>query len=144
MDYQGIKINNKIIVVERTDKSKEYTAGSFCAIGPDGFDGYTIERPGPPSSIPNLNKPIPYGLYDTCERAEGDYAGAFAFRIWNQGVPVSRGILGHVGNKASDSSGCILFGLGHQGNGKITKSKKALNRFKAFYRDKKDVKLIVK
>ena len=150
-DYNAMKILQEaaqeidgLIVVKRTNKEATYTQGEFTAHGKHGFSGYTMERPGPPSTESGKNKPIPYGFYSTTPRKEGDYAGGFAFRIFNDDVSIYRGILGHIGNKAMDSSGCVLFGLELPLEFKISRSKDAMAQFRTFYEGKGDVKLIVR
>ena len=133
-----------LIVIERKDENSLFTQGEFLAIGKNGFKGYTIERPGPPTTTPNQNKSIPTGMYDT-QALDYEFAGDFAFLISNAVVPSSRGIYGHVGNTSSDSRGCILFGmeLGLPNNS-IYHSKKAMQNFRRFYSDKNIVKMIIR
>ena len=97
----------------------------------------------PPAFISGLSRPIPNGLYNTCTR-ESLFYGSFTFRIFNDTVPVSRGILGHVGNTADDSTGCILFGLTKATDGFISRSRDAMDAFGQFYKGKSTVKLIVR
>ena len=142
-----LKINSievdGIIVVSRDRYTSDFTQGEFEVIGENGFSGYTMERPGPPTSISGLSRPIPNGLYDTYPR-ENLFSGSFAFRIFNDTVPISRGILGHVGNTADDSTGCILFGLTKATDGFISRSRDAMDAFGQFYKGKSTVKLIVR
>ena len=133
-----------LIVIEREDENEFHTQGEFNAIGAKGFSGYTMERAGPPTTIPNLKKPIPKGFYETKPLPE-DFAGAFAFHIFNPDVSETRKIYGHVGNSPKDSSGCILFGMGiGLQNASITDSRKAMSLFRSYYNDKNNVKMIIR
>ena len=134
-----------LIIITRTSETSQHTQGEFEALGKDGFVGHTMERPGPPSYEANKNKPIPIGLYNTSKREEGYFAGGFAFRIFNDQVPISRGILGHIGNLPTNSRGCLLFGLERRPEfGAISNSKGAMTLFEKYFRDKHNVKLIIK
>ncbi|SKC61356.1 RHS repeat-associated core domain-containing protein [Bacteroidales bacterium WCE2008] len=141
-----------LIIVERDGENTDdiATPGSVNVVGEDRFTCYSLERPGEPTKEAGLKRPIPVGLYNTEPRAEGKISGAFAFRIYNEDktsenyVPIKRGILGHIGNKPSDSHGCILFGEGASGNHYITGSKNAMGKFESFYKGKDKVKMIVK
>lgn len=132
-----------IIIVDRNDITSEHTMGSFDIIGDDGFSGYTMERSGKPTTQSGQNRPIPYGLYNTAEREEGYISGSFAFRIFNDEVPIGRGILGHIGNHPWNSSGCILFGL-ERGKVQILKSRDAMSKFEKYFEDKNNIKLIIR
>ncbi len=132
-----------IIIVHRNDITSEHTMGSFDIIGGDGFSGYTMERSGKPTAQSGQNRPIPYGLYNTAEREKGYISGSFAFRIFNDEVPIGRGILGHIGNHPWNSSGCILFGL-ERGKVQILKSRDAMSKFEKYFEDKNNIKLIIR
>ena len=47
------------IVINRTYNDSNSTAGTFYALGRNGFSGYTMERGGTPSTIANMCYPIP-------------------------------------------------------------------------------------
>ena len=132
-----------IIIVDRNDITPEHTMGSFDIIGEDGFSGYTMERPGEPTTQSGLKRPIPYGLYNTTERREGYISGAFAFRVFNDKVSINRGILGHLGNSPENSSGCILFGL-ERNDVQIFKSRDAMSKFETYFENKNNIKLIIR
>ena len=131
------------IIINRFHNDDKSTAGEFFALGENGFNGYTMERGGSPSKESGKCLPIPEGIYTTYPRAEGEFAGGFAFRIVNNDVPRSRGILGHVGTNPSNSEGCVLFGLDFSNNQKIGNSKSAMNSFKQFYNNKNSVIMII-
>ena len=132
-----------IIIITRTSETQQYTRGEFLAIGSNNFSGYTMERPGPASYEAGKKLPIPKGLYDTIER-EGQFHGAFAFRIFNDKVSIKRGILGHIGNTPDHSEGCILFGMGMGSGNSITESKIAMKKFEVYFQNKDNVKLIIR
>jgi len=131
------------IIINRFHNDDKSTAGEFFVLGENGFNGYTMERGGSPSKESGKCLPIPEGIYTTYPRAEGEFAGGFAFRIVNNDVPRSRGILGHVGTNPSNSEGCVLFGLDFSNNQKIGNSKSAMNSFKQFYNNKNSVIMII-
>ena len=132
-----------IIIITRTSETQQYTRGEFLAIGSNNFSGYTMERPGPASYEADKKLPIPRGLYDTIER-EGQFHGAFAFRIFNDKVSIKRGILGHVGNTPDNSEGCILFGMEMGSGNSIYQSKIAMTEFEVYFQNKDNVKLIIR
>ena len=104
---------------------------------------YQYNLLGALTAVANKNRPIPTGLYNTEVRAEGDFAGDFAFRIYNDNVSIQRGILGHVGNTKKDSTGCILFGMSRRGS-YLLNSKVAMSNFRAFFNNKDNIKLIIR
>ena len=129
--------------MKRNINNDDYTSGDFEAVGDNGFSGYTLERGGSPSTESGKCLPIPEGLYKTKPR-EGMFSGHFAFRIWNEEVSIKRGILGHVGNTASDSTGCILFGLTKGSNSSsIHNSGAAMDKFEKYFSGKSNVYLFV-
>lgn len=146
INYMVLNENAKevdgLIIISR-DNDDSITKGKFQAIGENGFGGYTLEPSGEPTTESNKNKPIPTGYYDTEPRAEGDYAGGFAFRIYNEIVPKSRGILGHIGNTTSNTKGCVLFGMSRNSSG-VSQSANAMENYRQFFNGKSNVKLIIR
>ena len=135
------EVDGLIIITREEDDSG--TKGQFEVVGEDGFFGFTLEPSGEPTVVANKNRPISTGLYNTEVRAEGDFAGDFAFRIYNDNVSIQRGILGHVGNTKKDSTGCILFGMSRRGS-YLLNSKVAMSNFRAFFNNKDNIKLIIR
>ena len=135
------EVDGLIIITREEDDSG--TKGQFEVVGEGGFFGFTLEPSGEPTVVANKNRPIPTGLYNTEVRAEGDFAGDFAFRIYNDNVSIQRGILGHVGNTKKDSTGCILFGMSRRGS-YLLNSKVAMSNFRAFFNNKDNIKLIIR
>ena len=134
-----------LIIVTREQKDTDRTIGTFDAIGDDGFSGYTLEREYPTSIIPNQGRPIPVGYYNTMIRAEGEISNHFAFRIYSQDVPLSRGILGHIGTNPKNTQGCILFGMSRiQNPCELRNSGKAMDNFQVFFSSNKTIKLIIR
>ena len=133
------------IIVTREQKNTDRTIGTFDAVGDDGFSGYTLEREYPTSIIPNQGRPIPVGYYNTTIRAEGEISNHFAFRIYSKDVPLSRGILGHIGTNPKNTQGCILFGMSRiQNPDELRNSGKAMNNFQVFFSSNKTIKLIIR
>lgn len=97
----------KTITVQRTWITKKSTISTFTTH--DGsVTGYTLEPPGPCTLIRGLNKRIPAGTYKLIKHSGTDYKNVF--KLYNNEVPQSRGILIHQGSYPHDTSGCLLVG----------------------------------
>lgn len=62
-------------------------------------------------TLENAVKAIPCGLYMVQNSKSPKFKRELPL-LWNEKVPVKRGIRIHVGNTAKSSSGCILVGMG--------------------------------
>ena len=132
-----------LILVTRDNVSKTETMGTFEALGDNNVNGYTLEPPGPSTTVANQNKSIPKGYYNTKKRAEGPISGVFAFRIYSSTVSLARGILGHVGTNSGNTVGCILFGKDREEK-TIKRSRYTMELLEKYFKDKSTVVLIVK
>ena len=74
-------------------------------------------------TLENAAKAIPGGLY-SLQNSRSPKFGRELPLIYGDNVAASRGIRIHVGNSVKDSSGCVLVGMGRNGD-KLTESKPA-------------------
>lgn len=74
-------------------------------------------------TLENKDKLIPCGAYKLSVSKSPKFGRDLAL-ISNKDVPATRGVRIHAGNKASDSSACVLVGFGRM-NDTITNSRSA-------------------
>jgi len=74
-------------------------------------------------TLENAAKAIPAGLY-SIENSKSPKFKRELPLLYNAAVPAKRGIRIHVGNSVKDSSGCVLVGMGRNGD-ELTESKPA-------------------
>lgn len=99
-----------ILVREKTSEK----AIQGCLFLNDTFICYTLE---------NAAKAIPTGGYNIENSKSSKFKRELPL-LYNKNVPASRGIRIHVGNTSKDSVGCILVGMGRNGD-KLTESQLA-------------------
>jgi len=101
--------------VVRLSTSKESTIGAFYING--HFQCWSIEDTWHFEKVAGETR-IPAGTYEVRLRNEGGLTKTYADRyptihrgmIWLQGVPGFEYVYIHVGNRASNSEGCVLLG----------------------------------
>ena len=95
---------------------------------------YTLERP----FLYNIRSEscIPCGIY-LCSYATGAKGGYLL-----QDVPNRSGIMIHVGNTLSDTSGCILLGKSFNTRKELERSREAVNLFEGIL-DRQDISLSI-
>lgn len=71
-------------------------------------------------TLENAAKAIPAGLYNVQNSQSPKFKRELPL-IWNAKVPEKRGIRIHVGNTVASSSGCVLVGMGRNGD-RLTES----------------------
>ena len=74
-------------------------------------------------TLENASKAIPAGLYSIENSVSPKFKRELPL-LYNATVPAKRGIRIHVGNSAKDSSGCVLVGMGLNGD-KLVESQPA-------------------
>lgn len=74
-------------------------------------------------TLENRSKAVPCGEYNLSVGKSPKFGRELPL-IYNSQVPATRGIRMHVGNRASESQGCVLVGLGRT-NDTLTDSKNA-------------------
>jgi len=74
-------------------------------------------------TLENKDKLIPCGAYKLSVSKSPKFKRDLAL-VYNDQVPATRGVRSHAGNKASDSSACVLVGFGRC-NDTITNSRTA-------------------
>ena len=74
-------------------------------------------------TLENSSKAIPAGLY-SIENSKSPKFKRELPLLYNAAVPAKRGIRIHVGNSWKDSSGCVLVGMGRNGD-KLVESQPA-------------------
>ncbi len=106
------------IQLVRLKDNGESTIGTLSVNGE--FECFTIEDTFREIKIPGETR-IPPGTYDIKLRTEGGldkkyesrYGSSFhSGMLWLQDVPGFEWVYIHVGNRSTDSSGCILIGTG--------------------------------
>lgn len=86
------------------------TGSSAEALNPE--EGYTLESGGPETNLAGLRKRIPDGVYNTENRGSSDF-GMVPF-LYNDNVPIGRGIMIHPGNTPMNTIGCIIVGSDYE------------------------------
>lgn len=96
-----------VIIMNRTWETDNSTISTFTTH--DGsVSGYMMEPAGPSTTTKNLDRRIPEGTYYLMPHSSKDYPKAF--KLYNNQVPKSRGILIHTGNYPRDTEGCLMPG----------------------------------
>lgn len=98
-----------MIVIVREERTDTAIIGSMFLN--DTFICYTLE---------NAAKAIPAGIYNVENGKSPKFKRELPL-LYNKDVKASRGIRIHVGNSVKDSVGCILVGMGRNGD-KLTES----------------------
>ena len=74
-------------------------------------------------TLENAAKAVPCGMYKVQNSKSPKFKRELPL-LYSKAVPASRGIRIHVGNSYKDSIGCVLVGMGRNGD-KLTESKPA-------------------
>ena len=98
-----------MLTLVRYTRTDEAILGSLYLNG--AFICYTLE---------NAAKAIPFGMYDVQNSKSPKFKRELPL-LHNAQVPASRGIRIHVGNTVASSSGCVLVGMGRNGD-RLTES----------------------
>ena len=98
-----------MLTLIRYTRTETAVLGSLYLNG--AFVCYTLE---------NAAKAVPCGLY-TVQTSKSPKFKRELPLIYNGNVPASRGIRLHVGNTVASSSGCVLVGMGRNGD-RLTES----------------------
>ena len=98
-----------MLTLVRYTRTDEAILGSLYLNG--AFVCYTLE---------NAEKAIPCGIYNVQNSKSPKFKRELPL-LHNAQVPASRGIRIHVGNTAKDSQGCVLVGMGRNGD-RLTES----------------------
>ena len=98
-----------MLTLVRYTRTDEAILGSLYLNG--AFVCYTLE---------NADKAIPCGMY-TVQNSKSPKFKRELPLLHNAQVPASRGIRIHVGNTVASSSGCVLVGMGRNGD-RLTES----------------------
>jgi hypothetical protein len=124
------------ITVQRIAESPDATLSKFVAFGPIPLmpvRGYMLEPRGPSTTIKNLDRRIPAGIYNVTPyyspRLKRD-----VYRLSNSFVPADRNIEIHNGNFPKNTEGCLLVGNGYMmynGNYMVTNSVTTLNSLRS-------------
>lgn len=93
-----------MLTLVRYTRTDEAILGSIYLNG--AFICYTLE---------NSAKAIPCGMYAVQNSKSPKFKRELPL-LYNAQVPASRGIRIHVGNTVSSSSGCVLVGMGRNGD----------------------------
>lgn len=113
------------IILQRTSDNGTSTLGILTA---DGFQCVTLEDTFREEKIHGKTR-IPAGRYEiklrTAGRMHNQYIKKFPHHVgmlWLQDVPGFQYVYIHVGNKASNSSGCVLVGTNIENENFISES----------------------
>ena len=98
-----------MLTLVRYTRTDEAILGSLYLNG--AFVCYTLE---------NAAKAIPFGMYAVQNSKSPKFKRELPL-LHNAQVPASRGIRIHVGNTVASSSGCVLVGMGRNGD-RLTES----------------------
>ena len=98
-----------MLTLVRYTRTETAILGSLYLNG--AFVCYTLE---------NAAKAIPFGMYAVQNSKSPKFKRELPL-LYNAQVPASRGIRIHVGNTVSSSSGCVLVGMGRNGD-RLTES----------------------
>ncbi|WP_326492519.1 DUF5675 family protein [Sinomicrobium oceani] len=105
--FEVKKANNVTIRLERKWETEISTIGEFMIDGTD-IEGYILEEKGPSTTVSGLEQRVPVGTYNLIWHNGTRFKNVL--KLYNDEVPVSRAILIHAGNSASDTEGCLLPG----------------------------------
>lgn len=98
-----------MLTLVRYTRTEDAILGSLYLNG--AFVCYTLE---------NAAKSIPFGMYKVQNSKSPKFKRELPL-LHNAQVPASRGIRIHVGNTVASSSGCVLVGMGQNGD-RLTES----------------------
>lgn len=128
-----IKID-RIKEKEDTTKGTGYTLSSASLLEDTTtlLEFYTLEPAGPDTTTPGQDKRIPEGIYKVSwepSTTTGHKIKGKLPLLYNDVVSKARKIRIHIGNKTTETEGCIMPGLGVDFDlGLVTNSKKALTQ----------------
>jgi hypothetical protein len=115
----------------------------FCRTLEHAFEGLNTIPFDSSGSMPAYQPKVPPGLYK-CVRGVHQLSHGGPFETFEvTGVVGHSGILFHPGNVNADSEGCILLGLGQEGDQMITDSRLAFEAFMAFVAGLDEFSLVV-
>lgn len=115
-----------MLTLVRYTRTEEAILGSLYLNG--AFVCYTLE---------NAAKAIPCGMY-TVQNSKSPKFKRELPLLHNAQVPASRGIRIHVGNTVASSSGCVLVGMGRNGD-RLTESTPAETMVTMLCRNEKNL-----
>lgn len=98
---------NVTIRLTRKWETEISTIGEF-TIDNSTISGYILEEKGPDTTVSGMEQRVPIGTYNLEWHSGTKFAKAL--KLSNDVVSVSRAILIHAGNTASDTEGCLLPG----------------------------------
>ena len=123
-EIQGLIIQNRI------EEGDDYTISEFYTIsGGQDVNGYMLEPAGPSTSVANIDRRIPEGVYNIESYSSNKYPNNFL--LYNEDVSKDRKILYHVRNDGVDTKGCVLPGS-IKGNDAVYNSKKKFRELRTF------------
>jgi len=126
----GIEISNKTYFdIYRDTQTSNSTTGTFTF---GDVTGFTLERPGPDTTTPNMRLRIPAGVYNVSLHNGSSYKNVL--KLSNSQVAASRAILIHNGNYPKNTDGCILVGCSRSTDF-VGSSVKKLNDIRAAFKD---------
>jgi hypothetical protein len=136
-EVQGLIIQNRI------EEGENYTISDFYTVSKgQNIEGYMLEPAGPSTTVANIDKRIPEGVYNISNYSSDKYQDHFV--LYNRDVPKGRSILYHVGNYGGHTEGCVLPGS-FKGNGAVYGSTGKFNELYSFIKqfDISNVKTII-
>ena len=115
------------LLLQRKKESSEWTLGELFI--EDTMECFTLEDQSQEKKVMHETR-IPAGRYQVLLRTEGGHHERYSKKfpeihkgmLHLQNVPRFTWILIHIGNDDDDSSGCILVGEDHNGNGFLLRS----------------------
>ena len=105
--FQKIIERNKAINTFRFFKNTLSTISAF-HIPSTGQSGYFLEPKGPSTAVADQYQRIPTGTYNLTEHNGERFKGVY--KLYNENVPQSRGILSHKGITYKNTVGCLVPG----------------------------------
>jgi hypothetical protein len=126
-----------IVRVRRITETKQSTIGELTIDGTD-VSGYTLEPPGPSSTIENSGKRISAGEYDLVPFSSAKHPDVF--EVAN--VPGRSAILIHTGNLPEHTAGCLLPGTSTTPNA-VWNSGEMLNTLRTTLQDYGRMRIII-
>ena len=137
LEVQGLIIQNRI------EEGENYTISDFYTVSKgQNIEGYMLEPAGPSTTVANIDKRIPEGVYNISNYSSDKYPDHFV--LYNRDVPKGRSILYHAGNYGGHTEGCNLPGS-FKGNGAVYGSTGKFNELYSFIKqfDISNVKTII-
>tara|TARA_R110001583_G_scaffold153603_5_gene305323 strand:+ start:71 stop:922 length:852 start_codon:yes stop_codon:yes gene_type:complete len=126
----GVEISNiTYFDIYRDTQTSNSTTGTFTFAE---LTGFTLERPGPDTTTPNMRLRIPAGTYNVYLHYGSAYKNVL--KLSNKQVSASRSILIHNGNYPKNTDGCILVGSSRRTDF-VGGSVKKLNEIRAVFSD---------